>query len=170
MVELEAPLVCTPTLTLPRQGGGDLTCPPHITGAEQYWVAVAMGQRMSIRLPRTRGRSCHALSRHPVTRAGVTGASPEGWNARRQPYGVPKDRGIEMIRWLLLAAVVFLVIAALQNFVASRRGEKQVEGTEALPNLPLLTDATEVEHSRRELEELEQRLDIRNTGQQGKGA
>jgi hypothetical protein len=75
-----------------------------------------------------------------------------------------------MIRWLLLAAVVFLVIAALQNFVASRRGEKQVEGTEALPNLPLLTDATEVEHSRRELEELEQRLDIRNTGQQGKGA
>jgi hypothetical protein len=75
-----------------------------------------------------------------------------------------------MIRWLLLAAVVFLVIAALQNFLASRRGEKQMEGTEALLHLPPLTDATEVEHSRRELEELEQRLDIRNTGQQGKGA
>lgn len=75
-----------------------------------------------------------------------------------------------MIRWLLLAAFAFLVIAALQSFMASRRGKKQVEGTETLPNLPPLPDATEVEHSRRELEELEQRLDIRNTGQQGKGA
>jgi hypothetical protein len=75
-----------------------------------------------------------------------------------------------MIRWLLLAAVAFLVIAALQSFVANRRGKKQVEGREILPHLPPLTDATEVEHSRRELEELEQRLNIRNTGQQGKGA
>jgi hypothetical protein len=75
-----------------------------------------------------------------------------------------------MIRWLLLAAVVFLVIAALQSILASRRGKKQPEGTEVLPNLPPLTDATEVEHSRRELEELEQRLNIRDTGQQGKGA
>jgi hypothetical protein len=85
-------------------------------------------------------------------------------------FWVPKDRGIEMIRWLLLAAVAFLVIAALQSFVASRRGKKQVEGTESLSNLPPLTDATEVEHSRRELEELEQRLNIRDTGRQGKGA
>lgn len=75
-----------------------------------------------------------------------------------------------MIRWLLLAAVVFLVIAALQSLVASRRGQKPVEGTEALPHLPPLPDATEVEQSRRELEELEQRLNIRDTGQQGKGA
>jgi hypothetical protein len=75
-----------------------------------------------------------------------------------------------MIRWLLLAAVVFLVIAALQSFLASRRRTKQAEGTETLPHLPPLTDATEVEHSRRELEALEQRLDIRDTGQQGKGA
>lgn len=75
-----------------------------------------------------------------------------------------------MIRWLLGAAFAFLVIAALQSFLASRRGKKQVEGTEILPNLPPLSDATEVEHSRRELEELEQRLNIRNTGQQGKGA
>jgi hypothetical protein len=75
-----------------------------------------------------------------------------------------------MIRWLLLAAVVFLVIAALQSFLASRRGKQQPEGTEVLPNLSPLTDATEVEHSRRELEELEQRLNIRDAGRQGKGA
>jgi hypothetical protein len=75
-----------------------------------------------------------------------------------------------MIRWLLLAAVVFLVVAALQSFLASRRGNKQVEGTETLPDLAALPDAMELEHSRRELEELEQRLNIRNTGQQGKGA
>ena len=75
-----------------------------------------------------------------------------------------------MIRWLLLAAVAFLVIAALQSLMASRRGKKQLEGTETLPHLPPLADATEVEHSRRELEDLEQRLNIRDTGQQGKGA
>ena len=110
---------------------------------------------------------CITLSGHAV---GVTGAIPEGRGARRQPYGVPKDRRIGMIRWLLLAAVVFLVIAALQSFLASRRGKQQLEGTEVLPNPPPLTDATEVEHSRRELEELEQRLNIRDAGRQGKGA
>ena len=50
------------------------------------------------------------------------------------------------------------------------RSKKQLESTETLPHLPPLTDAMEVEHSRRELEDLEQRLNIRDTGQQGKGA
>jgi hypothetical protein len=75
-----------------------------------------------------------------------------------------------MIRWLLFAAVAFLVIAALQSFLASRREKKPVESTDILPNLPPLPDAKEVENSRRELEALEQRLNIQNTGQQGKGA
>ena len=75
-----------------------------------------------------------------------------------------------MIRWLLFAAVAFLVIAALQSFLASRREKKSVEGNDILPNFPPLPDATELENSRRELEELEQRLNIQNTGQKGKGA
>jgi hypothetical protein len=75
-----------------------------------------------------------------------------------------------MIRWLLLAAVAFLVIAALQSFMAGRREQKPVEGNDILPTLPPLPDATELEKSRRELEALEQRLNIPNTGQQGKGA
>jgi hypothetical protein len=75
-----------------------------------------------------------------------------------------------MIRWLLFAAVAFLVIAALQSFLASRHEKKQVEGNDILPNLPPLPDAVELENSRRELEALEQRLNIQNTGQQGKGA
>ena len=75
-----------------------------------------------------------------------------------------------MIRWLLFAAVAFLVIAALQSFLASRREKKPVEGNDILPNLPPLPDATELENSRRELEELEQRLNIQNAGQKGKGA
>jgi hypothetical protein len=37
MVELEATPAFTPTLTLPRRGGGDLVDPPHKVGAEQYW-------------------------------------------------------------------------------------------------------------------------------------
>jgi hypothetical protein len=75
-----------------------------------------------------------------------------------------------MIRWLLCAAVAFLVIAALQSFMARRRENKQVEGQDNLPKLPSPPDAAELEKSRRELEELEQRLNIHNTGQQGKGA
>jgi hypothetical protein len=75
-----------------------------------------------------------------------------------------------MIRWLLCAVVAFLVIAALQSFMARRRENKQVEGQDNLPKLPSPPDATELEKSRRELEELEQRLNIHNTGQQGKGA
>jgi hypothetical protein len=74
-----------------------------------------------------------------------------------------------MIRWLLVAAVAFLVIAALQSVMASRRGKKPVEGNDTLPKLPPLPDATELEKSRRELQELEQRLDIPHTEQQGKG-
>jgi len=75
-----------------------------------------------------------------------------------------------MIRWLLLAAVAFLVIAALQSFMASRREKKPVEGKDIQPKLPPLHDATELEKSRRELEELEQRLNIEQTRQQGRGA
>jgi hypothetical protein len=75
-----------------------------------------------------------------------------------------------MIRWLLLAAVAFLVIAALQSVLAGRREQKPVEGKDLLPKLPPLPDATELEKSRRELEALEQRLDIQHPGQQGKGA
>ena len=75
-----------------------------------------------------------------------------------------------MIRWLLFAAFVFLVTAALQGIMASRRAKKPVEGQDPLPALPPLPNATELENSRRELEALEQRLDIQHTGQQGKGA
>jgi hypothetical protein len=75
-----------------------------------------------------------------------------------------------MIRWLLSAAVAFLVIAALQGVMASRRTKKSVEDQNPLPTLPPLPNATELEKSRRELEALEQRLDIQQTGEQGKGA
>jgi hypothetical protein len=75
-----------------------------------------------------------------------------------------------MIRWLLVAVVAFLGIAALQSVMASRHAKKPVAGHDILPRLPPLPDATELEKSRRELEELEQRLNIPNTGQQGKGA
>jgi hypothetical protein len=75
-----------------------------------------------------------------------------------------------MIRWLLVAAVAFLVVAALQHFMASRRGNKPVEGNDTAPKLPPLPDVTELEKSRRELQELEQRLNIPHTEQQGKGA
>ena len=75
-----------------------------------------------------------------------------------------------MIRWLLFAAFAFLVTAALQGVMASRRTKKLVEGQDPLPMLPPLPNATELENSRRELEALEQRLDIQQTGQQGKGA
>ena len=75
-----------------------------------------------------------------------------------------------MIRWLLFAALAFLITAALQSFLASRREKKPVEGNDIPPTLPPLPDATELEKSRRELEALEQRLNIPNTGQQGKGA
>jgi hypothetical protein len=75
-----------------------------------------------------------------------------------------------MIRWLLFAALAFLITAALQSFLASRREKKPVEGKDILPKLGSLPDATELERSRRELEELEQRLNIQHTGQQGKGA
>jgi hypothetical protein len=75
-----------------------------------------------------------------------------------------------MIRWLLVAAVAFLVIAALQSFMASRREKKPIEGQNIPPTLPPLPDATELEKSRRELEELEQRLNIQHPGHQGKGA
>jgi hypothetical protein len=54
--------------------------------------------------------------------------------------------------------------------MASRRTKKPVEGQDPLPTLPPLPNATELEKSRRELEALEQRLDIHHTGQQGKGA
>jgi hypothetical protein len=75
-----------------------------------------------------------------------------------------------MIRWLLLAAVAFLVIAALQSVLAGRRETKPVEGKDILPKLPPLPDATELEKSRSELEALEQRLNIHHPGQPGKGA
>jgi hypothetical protein len=80
-----------------------------------------------------------------------------------------RNRRIGMIRWLLLAAFVFLVTAALQGVIAGRRAKKPVEGNDILPALPSLPDATELEKSRRELEALEQRLDIPSPGQQGKG-
>jgi hypothetical protein len=75
-----------------------------------------------------------------------------------------------MIRWLLLAALVFLVSATLQSFLARRREKKPVERRDLPPTLPPLPDAMELEKSRRELEALEQRLNIQHTGQQGKGA
>jgi hypothetical protein len=75
-----------------------------------------------------------------------------------------------MIRWLLLAALAFLLIAALQGVMASRREKKPADGNDILPALPSLPDATELEKSRREIEALEQRLDIHHTGPQGKGA
>ena len=75
-----------------------------------------------------------------------------------------------MIRWLLVAAVAFLVIAALQHFMASRHAKKPVERDDTPPKLPPLPDATEIEKSRRELQELEQRLNIPHTEPQGKGA
>lgn len=75
-----------------------------------------------------------------------------------------------MIRWLLVTAIAFLIIAALQHVVARRRDNKPGESHDIRPTLPPLPDATEVEKSRRELEALEQRLDIHHTGQQGKGA
>jgi glycerate-2-kinase len=74
-----------------------------------------------------------------------------------------------MIRWLLLAALAFLFIAALQGVMARRREKKPAEGNDVLPALPPLPDATELEKSRRELEALEQRLDIPSPGQPGKG-
>jgi hypothetical protein len=75
-----------------------------------------------------------------------------------------------MIRWLLGAVVAFLIIAALQSFMARRRENKPVEGQDIRPKLPPLPDAMELEKSRRELEALEQRLNIQSSGQQGKGA
>ena len=75
-----------------------------------------------------------------------------------------------MIRWLLFAAVAFLVTAALQGIMASRRAKKPLQDQDPLPTLPPLPNATELENSRRELEALEQRLDIQQTRQQGKGA
>ena len=74
-----------------------------------------------------------------------------------------------MIRWLLLAAFAFLITAALQSVIAGRRAKKPLQGQDLLPALPPLPDATELEKSRRELEALEQRLDIPSPGQQGKG-
>jgi hypothetical protein len=74
-----------------------------------------------------------------------------------------------MIRWLLFAALAFLLIAALQGVMASRREKKPADGNDILPALPSLPDATELEKSRRELEALEQRLDIPSPGPQGKG-
>jgi hypothetical protein len=74
-----------------------------------------------------------------------------------------------MIRWLLFAAVAFLVTAALQGVMASRRAKKPLQSQDPLPTLPPLPNATELEKSRRELEALEQRLDIQQPGQQGKG-
>jgi hypothetical protein len=71
----------------------------------------------------------------------------------------------EMIRWLLVAALVFLVSATLQSFLARRRVKKPLEGQDPLPTLPPLPNATELENSHRELEALEQRLDIQHTGQ-----
>ena len=81
----------------------------------------------------------------------------------------PKHRRIDMIRWLLLAAVAFLISAALQGVMARRRETKPADGNDILPALPSLPDATELEKSRRELEALEQRLDIPSPGQQGRG-
>ncbi len=75
-----------------------------------------------------------------------------------------------MIRWLLVAAFAFLVTAVLQGVMASRQAKKPLQGQDPLPTLPPLPNATELETSRRELEALEQRLDIQQTGQQGKGA
>lgn len=75
-----------------------------------------------------------------------------------------------MIRWLLFAAFVFLVIAVLQSFLASRREKKLGEGKDLLPTLPPLPNAKEVENSRRELEELERQLNIPPTGPKGKEA
>ena len=74
-----------------------------------------------------------------------------------------------MIRWLLFVAFAFLVTAALQGVIAGRRAKKPLQGQNPLPTLPPLPDATELEKSRRELEALEQRLDIPSPGQQGKG-
>jgi hypothetical protein len=68
-----------------------------------------------------------------------------------------------------LAAFVFLVIAALQGVMASRRVQKPLQSEDPLPpKLPPLPNATELEKSRRELEALERRLDIPHTDQQGK--
>jgi hypothetical protein len=53
--------------------------------------------------------------------------------------------------------------------MASRRAKKPLQGQDPLPTLPPLPNATELEKSRRELEALEQRLDIQQPGQQGKG-
>jgi hypothetical protein len=112
MVGTETPLVCTPTRTLPRQGGGDFTGPPHTIGAERYYspspsgrgrdegqveagralahpmlpyaeVETAVGchsngTKSSDPFAEVRGRSYHALSWYPVTRVGVTWATPEG--------------------------------------------------------------------------------------------
>jgi hypothetical protein len=75
-----------------------------------------------------------------------------------------------MIRWLLFAALAFLIIAALQGFMTERRAKKPLEAQDPLPILPPLPNATELEKSRRELEALEQRLDIPSPGQHGKGA
>ena len=110
------------------------------------------------------------LSRVIRSAGWCNGASPGTLGGRAAARGVPKDRRIGMIRWLLCAVVAFLVIATLQSFMARRRENKQVEGQDNLPKLPSPPDAAELEKSRRELEELEQRLNIHNTGQQGKGA
>jgi hypothetical protein len=75
-----------------------------------------------------------------------------------------------MIRWLLVAALAFLVIAALQSYLTSRRGKRPLQGKDIPADLPPLPDATELEKSRRELEQLEERLKIPNPGQHGKGA
>jgi hypothetical protein len=75
-----------------------------------------------------------------------------------------------MIRWLLFAALAFLVIAALQGMMANRREKKSVEGKDIPTNLPPLPNATELEKSRHELEALEQRLNIPHTGREEKGA
>jgi hypothetical protein len=69
-----------------------------------------------------------------------------------------------------LAALAFLVIAALQSVTVRRRDQKPMEGQDIPPTLPPLPDATELEKSRRDLDALEQRLDIHHPGQQGKGA
>jgi hypothetical protein len=75
-----------------------------------------------------------------------------------------------MIRWLLLAVLAFLLTAALQGVMTSRRAKKPVQGANSPPTLPPLPNATELEKSRRELEALEQRLDIHHPGEQGKGS
>jgi hypothetical protein len=71
-----------------------------------------------------------------------------------------------MIRWLLYAAIAFLVIAALQGVMASRR-TKAGGGPGPCP-LPRCLMRRSLKIPRRELEALEQRLDIQQTGQQGK--